>query len=265
MTLTKHIISAFTLGLGVSAMLALTGKTVSASDAVSPLTLSTIVDDMRLPHEARPRGVPLSHGWAIKPRRGRFMRTERYRAIAAWGQVYEAIQGSRSSNTRVQIRDIRSYYLSKRDRKWRLLDQSRRVDGAAFREDFFNNLNIPAQVRKEADGSISVQMVKGYNYHFWSSRSRVPIQPLDVAGLFIAVDARLIVNNPRQPDDRARARYLMSVGADYWTTMTAPWDHFKTNADVGLGRFRYIGPTWKTFTMTSLTEAELRRSPPPLR
>ncbi len=239
-------------------------ESVKSSDSRSPLTLETIIDDMRLPHEARPHGVPLSYGWTIAPRRGQFHNPERYRAIAAWGQVYKAAQGSLSQNTRVQIRDIRAYRLSRKEGRWYLVQRSRKVEGAAFREDFKNNFNRPANVRNEPDGGISVHLTDGFNYHFWALPGRAEIDPAENAGVLVAVDARLIVEDLRKPDDRNSARYILSVGADYWTTLTAPWDNFKTNADIGIGRFRYIRSKWQTFTMTSLSETELWRSTPPL-
>jgi hypothetical protein len=235
-----------------------------ASEPSVPLTLEIINDDMKLPHVARPHGVPLSYGWALAPRRGQFHHPERYKAITAWGQVYQAVQGSKSQNTRVQIRNIRAYRLSKKNRKWYLVQHSLRVEGAAYREDFKNDLSQPANLRNEADGSSSVRLVDGYNYHFWPSSGRSKINTADVVGVFVAVDARLIIDNPKKSDDRSIARYLLSAGADYWTSLTAPWDNFKTNADIGIGRFRYVSSTWQTFTMTSLSETELRRFPPPL-
>jgi hypothetical protein len=124
--------------------------------------------------------------------------------------------------------------------------------------------NKRPDLRHEADGSVSVTAGGGYNFHFWPTDGRVNIDPSDVGGVFITVEARLIVDDPAKPDDRARARYLLSVGADYWLSRSAKWDHFKTNDAVGLGRFKYLRVNWQAFNCATLTARELRRNPPPL-
>ena len=92
----------------------------------------------------------------------------------------------------------------------------------------------------------------------------MPVDPADVGGIFTRVDARLVVDDPSKPDDRDRARFLLDMGGDYWLDAHAAWDHFKTNNDIGIGRFKYVRADWQTFTMSTLSEAEIRKNPPPL-
>ena len=162
---------------------------------------------MTLPHQTKPHGVPDSTGWAVKPRVGTGDDPKAFRAMTAWGQLYEAAEGNPSWNTRVQIRDLETYVLSKRDGRWHLIQGGRGVEGAAYREDFARDESKPADVRHEPDGSISVRAGHGCNFHFWPHR-RVAIDPGDIAGVFTTVQARLILDAPRQPDDCGRARYL---------------------------------------------------------
>jgi hypothetical protein len=247
-------------GFGILSLIPLPSAYASA-----PNIIQSIIDDMTLPHESRPHGVPLSYGWALKPGLGMSNNPGSFRAFAAWGQVYEAIEGSRSKNTRVQIKNLRAYRLSAKDRKWYLLQQSLPVVGAAFREDFKDNINQPANLRAEPDGSTSVLLTKGFNFHFWPVSARVPIDPSDMGGLFIAAEARLILDRPDRIDDRARTRYLMNIGGDYWLKLDSPWDYFKTNGGIGMGRFKYIANNWKTFTMTTASTSTLRSFPPPFK
>ncbi len=224
----------------------------------------TIIDDMQPPHEGIPHGVPKDYNWAFGPRVGMGNNPHHFRAMTAWGQLYEAATGNLTSNTRIQIRDIKAYVLSKRDRKWHLLQSSRRVAGNAYREDFAGDINKPADVIYQQDGSISVKVSKGYNYHFWCSCDRVLIDPNNISGIFTTVQARLVVDNPQKPDDRAQARYLLSMGGDYWLNLTAKWDNGKTNADIGIGKFKYVKNQWQAFNMTTLSPADIRRNPPPM-
>lgn len=224
----------------------------------------TIIDDMQPPHEGIPHGVPKNYNWAFGPRVGMGNNPQRFRSMTAWGQLYEAATGNLASNTRIQIRDIKAYVLSKRDRKWHLLQSSKTVDGNAYQEDFAGDINKPADVRREKDGSIAVKVSKGYNYHFWCSCDKVLIDPNNISGIFTTVQARLVVDNRQKPDDRAQARYLLSMGGDYWLNLTAKWDNGKTNADIGIGKFKYVKNQWQAFNMTTLSPADIRRNPPPM-
>ena len=74
-----------------------------------------IADDMRLPHESRPHGVPDFIDWAEKPRMGMGNDPGDFEAFIAWGQLYEAVEGNPATNTRVQITGMKAYILSKAD------------------------------------------------------------------------------------------------------------------------------------------------------
>lgn len=227
-------------------------------------TVDLVIADMTGPHEARPRGVPDNQGWATTPRVGMGNNPGNWRAMIAWGQLYEPVAGNPATNTRVQIRDLKAYYLSRSDNRWHLWQASRRVEGAAYVEDFAEDKNIPANLRTEPDGSVSVVPAgAGYNFHFWNP-GRTPIDSNDIVGVFTTVQARLVVDDPDQPDDRVQARLILSVGADYWATMEAEWNYWTTNADIGIGKFKWVTTQWQPFNMHTMTPEELRENPPPL-
>jgi hypothetical protein len=226
-------------------------------------TLEEIITDMTLAHEGRPHGVPTSIDWALKPRVGALVPPDTWNAAIAWGQLYEWINGNPATNTRVNIKDLEMYYLSKADQKWHLLQKSVGVDGNAYVEDFAGDVNKPADKRIEKDGSVSVKAGGGYNFHFWSKLGRVKYPQGDVAGIYVTVKARLVVDKTTLPDDRDKAKYLMSVGGDWWLSLTAPWDNWKTNWDMGISRFRYVNTEWKSYNMCSVPAAKIRENPPP--
>lgn len=227
-------------------------------------SVESIIDDMRLRHEGTPHGVPAHWDWANGPKVGLGNNPGKFKEMIATGKVYEDIQGNPAKNTRVHIKNLKAYYLSKKDRQWRLLQQSRSVEGAAFREDFSKNYSKRADIRRESDDGVSVKAGGGFSFHFWSSSGRVPIDPYDIIAIFVTVQARLTTDDVKLPDDRKRARYLLSVGGDYWLSREAKWDNLKTNNDIALGRFKYVTAEWRSFNMTTLTEYEIRQSPPPL-
>ena len=227
-------------------------------------SIETIIQDMTLPHEDRPHGLPDSCNWARHPRLGMGADPKSFKALTAWGQVYEDAAGNPAANTRVHIRNLRAFILSKRDGRWHRVQDTGQIAGAAFREDFARNDNVPAAIRVENGGGISVQAGGGRNFHFWPATSRAAIDPQDIAGVFVTVQARLVLDDPARPDDRGQARYLLDVGGDYWRSRNSFWFFWKTNRDIAIGRFKYVRPTWQAFNMTTLSADELRRNPPPL-
>lgn len=231
--------------------------------AIGQNSLADIIGDVTLPHEGKPHGVPTSWDWACQPRAGLATPPTNWTAAIAWGQVYEWIEGNPATNTRVQIKDMEMYYLSRIDSSWHLLQQTTSVAGAAYREDFANDENKAADLRQEPDGGVSITAGDGYNFHFWptSGRSEWPVN--EVIGCFVTVKARLILDDPNEVDDRNIAKYLISVGGDWWESLSAVWDNWTTNADMGIGRFRFITREWKSFNMISIPIELAERIPPP--
>ncbi|MBF2067566.1 MAG: hypothetical protein IGS39_24580 [Calothrix sp. C42_A2020_038] len=227
-------------------------------------SVATIISDMKSPPDGLPHGVPKHYSWANGAEIGMGNDSKNFKAMMTWGQLYEAEQGNPATNTRVQIRNIKAYILSKQDNKWRLLQSSKGVEGAAYREDFAGDANKPANVRTESDGSVSAKAGEGHNYHFWTQGGRSLINPNDIGGIFTSVQARLILDDAGKPDDRTQARYLLNTGGDYWIDLTTGWDNFKTNGGIATGRFKYVTTEWQAFNMTTVEPEQITNNPPPL-
>ncbi|MGL5818932.1 MAG: hypothetical protein ACRCYR_15290 [Phycicoccus sp.] len=226
-----------------------------------------IAADMAGAHEERPHGVPDDYSWARGPRVNLGNRCPAdWTSMMPWGQTYEAASGNPATNTRVHVKDLTTWYLSKKDRKWRVWQSSRDVEGAMYVEDYVSDVSRtgPEYVRDEPGGGQSAIPGDGFNFHFWTpKRSRVDCA--DIAGVVSVLRARLVVDDPAGPDDRARARFVMSVGADYWRSQTARWaPDFVNNDDIGIGKFRYVTPTFSSYYMTTMTREQLAKNPPPL-
>lgn len=256
--------------------LALDGTTVAESgelevDGRWPLPASNSLDiavaDMQGVHEGYPRGI-YDNGnpalsWVSYPRLsyGNDMPKD-WSAFITWGQVYADRSGITAENTRFQVRSLVGWYLSKKTGRWRQLQGTNEFTSANYAEDFQNDLSVEADVREEPSGGISSTVAEGYNYHFFARR-RVDIDPDDIAGIWTTFQARLVLDDPNGIDDRDQAHLIANVGADYWLNKTAGWDQWKTNGDVGIGKFKYITKTWRSFNMHTLTEEQFRNNPPP--
>jgi len=137
------------------------------------------------------------------------------------------------------------------------------ITGAAYIEDYHDDINRIAGERLEPDGGISVTAGNGYNFHFFTWRD--PIDPSDIAGVFSTIQARLVLDDPAGPDDRDQACYLLSMGADYWRNLQATWDSQFTNVgDVAIGRFKLVTGSWQAFNMITLSADKIEQNPPPL-
>ncbi|HTR53764.1 MAG TPA: hypothetical protein VMJ10_23885 [Kofleriaceae bacterium] len=162
----------------------------------------------------------------------------------------------------MQILGLRVLFLSKRDQHWHLIQESRTFDGGAYREDFLGNTHHAPDIRSESDGTISATAGGGFAFHFWP-RSRARIETSDVAGVLVTARALLVLADPKLPDDREQARYLFSVGADYWTDSSTGWNGGRTNRGIAVGRFKYVRSTPRSFNMSTVPEAVMRHNPPP--
>ncbi len=233
------------------------------SSMTIPNSLEQLRNDMVLPHAAIPRGVPDYMDWRTGPRTAYGNEPPPdWSAMITWGQVYAAVGHSAPPNTRFQLKNLRTWYLSKASGEWTNWQHSSQVGGANYAEDFQNDANVPADIRAEAEG-YSATLQDGYNFHFWPQEGRVEIDPTDIEAVWTAIDGRLILADSSRTDDRADARLLLSAGSDYWLDRAAAWDQWKTNGDIGIGRFRFLSPDWQTYNMHTISDSIFRVNPPP--
>jgi len=226
-------------------------------------SVDVIISDMANPHEGHPHGVPTSWDWYSQPVVSHALPTSGYAAYTCHGQFYEDLQETLATNTRVHIRNLRTYYLSRSLGIWLPLQEGQPIDGKWFLETHSDG-GIVADTRVEASGGISATTgygpSEGRCYHFWP-RDRAVIDPQDIDGIYVTLEARLIIDNPELPDDRHLARYILNVGADYWTTET---EGTNSNEAIGLGRFKYVATYWRHFNFCTVSAGILSSNPPPM-
>jgi len=228
----------------------------TVADTESPSAV--LLGAMRWPHEARPHGLGDDVNWARHPRIGMGRAIPAgWNAMTAWGQVYIAMEGNPARNVRVQIRDMNAFLLRRSDHRWITLQHSDVVEGAAYREDFAGDVNVPPDLRAEPDGGISIKLLPGYNFHFWPKTGRAVVDPAEIGGMVVTYRARLILDDPRGPDERGRARIVAGAGGDYWKSLDAGCDQWKTNGDFAIGQFRLVRPEWRLVAAHTFSDAEL--------
>ena len=234
-----------------------------------------VINDMTLPPDAALHGVPAGFGWASgaaspqpMPVPARNWKKEWFGALTAWGQVYIPAQGSAATNTRCQIRNL-STRLLMRNGEWVTVQSSPGLEGAAFLEDFSGNTSMAPGARDESanGGGLSVIVGvgpwAGHNYHFWPVGGRATVDTDKVVGVYTRCEARLILDNPKGPDDRGRCKNVLQMGADWWLNKSTGWlPDWSANSGIGSMRARWVTPNWQTFSFCTLPPSSIRDNPP---
>jgi hypothetical protein len=217
-----------------------------------------IENDMFLPHEGSPAGVPDGYNWRYIPRLGYGKNMPKdWNAITAWGQVFADKEQPNPNKDypliRVHIKDLQ-LFIYQNDGTWKMLQNINNPVGAHYVEDFIEDANKPAEIRNEKGGGISIQAGSGYNFHFYPE-GRVNIDKNNIAGIFVVCKARLIGIR----EGEILPKYLISIGGDYWRSLTAEWkSDFSNNNDIGIGRFKYVTPEWDYFIMHTFSKEEVK-------
>lgn len=240
-----------------------------SSDTIIPTptipvnSIEEVISDMQGLHEATPLGVPVSFTWQAGPRVGLGNNPGTFKAVQPGGQIFETSSGNTSTNTRVELRNLKAYYLSKATNSWKLWIETPRPGGVKVLQDLTTIQTKAADFKDITGGGISVGMEKGYNLAFFAP-SRTSIVPSDITGVFITVQARLIVEDQSKPDDRDASQFILSSTGEYWLDLTSSSNNFTNNGDIAIGKFKRITRNWRAFNMHTLGADELRKNPPPL-
>jgi hypothetical protein len=186
--------------------------------------------------------------------------------VLTWFTALEA-EGNGATNTRVQIKDLRFYILSEKNRTWKQHDFKAAPGTDLWKYPFAYDSGNPG-VRNESSGGISMKP-KYPNFHHGYGNP-ITIDPRDVRAVFVAMEFRLVVDDPNRPDDRNSARYVVDAGGDYWPGNGQGTWSLGYAPGMGNGRMMLATKDWRTATMlipntrNGATMEEMRNNPPPL-
>jgi len=214
--------------------------------------------DMRRPSEELPHGVPRSYDWSRHPRVRALTPLLSFTAFTAWGQLYRCAHAPPSPNDAVDLRDLQSWALLRGSQRWRRLQLSSDLEGAAFAEDYVKP-TVAARYVARGSGGTSVKLRTGYNFHFWPNSGRISLRASDVVAIVVTLRARL---RPGRPEQRPPC-FVLGVGGDRWRSISAQ-PGGSNSGDVGIGRFKRVERDWRLFTMSAASPRLLRRFPLPL-
>jgi hypothetical protein len=263
-----------------------------------PNSVDTIISDMREMNDLPLAGIPENYGWAKgpghvtmgnqargtgtpswwKPTNLRFKSSDYWNAIIPWFVIFDG-QGNRAINTRVEVRNLRLYSLSRKSGLWMQVASSAEVEGALYPKHLTGSVTHKPDLRALKGVSTAIRPPGGdLVFHGWCC-GRQQIDGSDVEAIFVTVQARLTPDRPTLPPDIDTARYLLHVGADYYPdseTLVSAFAPTGYNPGVGLGRAKLVKPEWQAFNFATIAAGVLdnpravisieafRRNPPPL-
>ncbi len=213
--------------------------------------------DQTLEHEGTPKGVPKSYDWAKRPRLGAGNHPGNFSAITGWGQVF-SIENTAENLGYVQLRNLQTLICHGAARKWVGL-QAGDIEGREFRSDFQSNINKPAPLFQREIGVTNISFEAGAAFHFWPLQGRAQLPDKDICGVVVLLQARVENVSNSAKAGQTSGGYLLGLGADYWLNKASPWDRYKTNRDVAIGRLKLITSSWSWFGLSTASDNDLRR------
>lgn len=248
-------------------------------DTIVPLKIDSVITDMSNQSEALV--IKPSYDWQYKAAIVQYSpaaaalpswypgpRPDWCHIALTWYTAYEAT-GNTSTNTRVEMRNLRMYVLSNKTRKWTVTDMTAAPMTDLWKYPFlFAGDSKKAGVRFEKSGGVSARPAYPNFLHGYGKSYTFP-DPSDVRAVYVAMEHRLIVDNPAKADDRAKARYVVNAGADYYPGKGRSWGNSYAPG-IGGSKFFVATKEWRTAAMlvpnklVGATMAEMRTNPPPL-
>jgi len=250
---TTSVISGLTNGVDydfeVTPIVGVAASTVSATPEATPPPPATVNSlaailsgsDFKDPDLEDP-AVPADWSWATKGQLANPTPPAGCGYMTAWGQFYWPAGGPQPAGVWVNYRWQEGWALTASG--WHKTQDLEggftAADGQHFTDPTFSDdSGHPPQFRKEADGTTSVLMVPGDNYHFWPG-ARGPL-PAGVQGAYSTYQARITPDSPS-------ALLACNAGIDWWTSPSGG-----TNPLCAIGRFLPLGGGGITYPWTAFS------------
>ncbi len=253
---------------------------IPCSESSIPNTLEQVLDDMTMPNEGHPHGVPSSYDWYDQATYEDLEQLDpsvlaAYHAVIPWGQVYENDREAPTNHVFVQVRALQGWVRMRsstlpdgKAQSWILAEPGivDLPDSGLFPEDMGGGPALPSNafsVPVEKGGGIAGVPGGGHAFHFFSP-SRYVVDASDIEAVFTTFEARLVLDDPSYRDTCKEARYLASSGMDAYTSSV---DDVDIAPSIAQGRMRYVTGDWSWFNawyVPSMDPAYLVAAPPPM-
>ena len=206
-----------------------------------------------------PRGDASPTWW--NPANKAFKSSEYWTAIAPWFVIWEG-EDNLAKNVRVNVYGFELYFLDKNTNKWVKLKTTSTDPSWA------NNFGIttidsttmsgPANVRKEADGTLSYKLTNRNPVHGGFSKYQMSLSNIDIKNIkaiYGFFKTKLVVDDPKLENDLSKAKILIDFGADYYPsmqTMVKDYAPMTYAPQVAGSRFSYVYPIERVSYLATL-------------
>jgi len=242
--------------------------TIVALSLMSSNVSSAVIDDIKADmqnNEAPLLNAPIGPTWAVKayigmgraprgdatppwwtPSNTGYKSSAGWDVIAPWFVIYPGV-GNAATNVRIKVYGITIHALDKSTNTWKKIDTA--MGNPTWGSSYDFNLitwKSKAYTRVEPDGTLSYKLTaESYPIHGGFNMMDIAkyIDPLNIDAVFISVKSQLILDNPLGVDDRALAKILINIGADYYPTLTTKISDFSPmqySPAVGASRFGLV-------------------------
>jgi hypothetical protein len=171
-----------------------------------------------------PRGDNTPYYWS--PSNLDYKSSKYWTTVAPWFVIAPGVLNATTTNTRVKISDIKLYIFDKSTSKWNTISESVKPTWASNWGSMIvlDTLKGVSPARVEPDGKLSYKISdNSYYVHGGSGKfdfTALGIKPENIGAVFAYLTSELILDDPKGIDDRNKAQFLVSIGVDYYPTIT---------------------------------------------
>lgn len=200
--------------------------------------------------EALPKYLPTSFSWyngwnksgLVAPPAG-------CTAMTGWAAIYQAINTPdyANANAVIELANFKSQLLLKSTKAWKTVQDETTIGGGHFVADFSGNAAIAMQIKRLANGNVSMDLPPpNYNNHWWADPRGTYVDGDVIAG-FVSMDLRVT--------DPAASGLIANCGIDWWKSASAPFliDQ-SNNPSPGLSCWVKLTTSFRTICFYTFTD-----------
>jgi hypothetical protein len=242
--------------------------TVDATTSTPSITIDQVIADIQ--NNPANEVVPLNttYGWSYHAATQIYNPGSGNNCSLSWFVALEGT-GNAATNTRVEIRNLRHFILSQATRQWGQVSAVQRPYTDRYQLPKWN-ISGPVGERNESDGGLSFKPAYPFFYHGYGVKAA--ISGVDVRGVYVSIEFRIIKDDPNGVDDTAQAVYAIEAGADYYYTVNTSPSSYPNGSVPAAGNGRVLKGTtnWRKATLLvpnfsyGASYDEFRSNPPPL-
>lgn len=220
-------------------------------------------------HEAVPYGVPSNYIWQKRASMGNELALKPSPAAAdymnMWGQLLTHDADVQPANTRVEIANCQLWGYASGTWKTLLTASGDDMQAGSWTYDYkdADDLTPPGTLWPGKDGAVSLVTNPGRLTTFWNGGPEWRVKVgADTTQFISACSARLTLADATQPDDRAQAKYLIGMGAD-WRKQDgscAPeiGETEPVCKSMGAGKLVKVNNEWRRVVFSTLSSSDLQ-------